>query len=774
MEIFLEHIPAELRESNQIVVYGVSKKNLKMPFNPNTLAPAKAGVPSTWGTLEQAMEAVKSGKAQGIGYEFNNNAIYGIDLDGVLVDGKLTPEAQYIVDKLDSYTEISPSGTGLHVFVRASNIDLKHNRKGFIEIYNRERYFTLTGNVYGCVKPIMERLDELQDVYNQYLSQPESKKVNPVNLAKSITYNAEDSKYVKIGLQKDSVFQSLWNGDRPNSNESADDLALFNKRAYWCDNDEELMISMFMDSLHYLQKDDSHKKKCDRYDYLPRTAQKAVESTKMTASETDKQYEISSSNGVRKVIDTNNATAHKDDSNEGSFDFSPYDYSDAGNSEAFCARFKGEVIFVKALGWLVWNGNRWYASKEQASGKAKQFSKEMYNDSLSKITEGGRAQLYLKHAQATRNAPKIRNLLELSRSSMMVELEQLDSNPYLLNTPKGLVDLRTGEVMPHDPKYLCTCITSTSMNGNGVEEWDNFLDVITNSDNDLKQFLQIWAGMVAIGEVFEERLLIAHGNGNNGKSTFFNSLQRVLGNYSMSIPSETLTSDKQNKRAVLAELKGKRLIIAAELEEGKRLSISIVKQLTSTDKIAAERKYKDPEDFTPSHSTVLFTNHKPKVGSLDRGIWRRLLLVSFDAVIDPSKDIKNYANYLFEKCGGAILAWIVEGAIRFCNNNHELIIPESIRKATDDYMASNDWLCEFIEEYCVTGDGKMESSSKLHGTYKNWATARGDYVRDTRDFKVEMERRGFDSKKKTKGIFYLGLKLKEAYEGNQTSQNNVG
>ena len=159
-------------------------------------------------------------------------------------------------------------------------------------------------------------------------------------------------------------------------------------------------------------------------------------------------------------------------------------------------------------------------------------------------------------------------------------------------------------------------------------------------------------GLVAIGQVYLEALIIAYGSGRNGKSTFWNTIANVLGTYTGHLSADALTTGvRRNVKPEMAEVKGKRLIISAELEEGKRLNTSIVKQLCSTDEIYAEKKYMKPFSFTPSHTIVLYTNYLPHVGGNDEGIWRRLIVIPFKATIAKRNDIKNYAQYLTEKAG---------------------------------------------------------------------------------------------------------------------------
>ena len=157
-------------------------------------------------------------------------------------------------------------------------------------------------------------------------------------------------------------------------------------------------------------------------------------------------------------------------------------------------------------------------------------------------------------------------------------------------------------------------------------------------------------GLCLIGKVYTEAMIIAYGDGRNGKSTFWNVIYKVLGSYSGNISADALTVNcKRNVKPEMAELKGKRLIIAAELQEGMRLNTSVVKQLCSTDPIFAEKKFKAPFSFEPSHTLVLYTNHLPKVAASDDGTWRRLIVIPFHAKIQGQNDKKNYTQYLDRK-----------------------------------------------------------------------------------------------------------------------------
>jgi P4 family phage/plasmid primase-like protien len=368
---------------------------------------------------------------------------------------------------------------------------------------------------------------------------------------------------------------------------------------------------------------------------------------------------------------------------------------------------------------------------------------------------------YRKHAKRTRARPAIMNMIELAKTQMIIELNDLDADPFALNTPAGIVDLRTGKIREHDLKQFCTKITRVSPDDTGADVWNQFLSTITCGDEELKNYIQEVAGMMLIGKVYAENLIIAYGSGGNGKSTFYNAQAAALGDYSHTINAEILTTSKQNNKASLAELKGKRFVIAPELEEGTRLSTSVLKQLASTDNISAEQKYKAPMSFTPSHHLVLYTNHMPKIGSTDSGTWRRLIVIPFKAEIPAAEDKKNYGAELVEKYGGAILQWMIDGAVKFCRNKFSIKIPQGVQAAINQYRESNDWFSTFLDENCNTGTELNIYGGDLYSDYRDWSMLTGEYVRSNKDFAAELEKRGFKKHKTKKGMIWYGLNTYE-------------
>ena len=308
-------------------------------------------------------------------------------------------------------------------------------------------------------------------------------------------------------------------------------------------------------------------------------------------------------------------------------------------------------------------------------------------------------------------------------------------------------------------------MTAATPTAEGMEIWKDFLDRITCGDKSLQDYHQICSGMELVGKVFCENLIIAHGSGGNGKSTFYNAKFLVMGDYAGSLSAETLTVNcRKNKSPEYAELRGKRFVIAAELEEGMRLDTAVVKKLCSTDPIKAEKKFKDPFEFLPSHTTILYTNHLPKVGTSDKGTWDRLVVVPFPAKLRGVKgEVKNYADYLFGRCGGAILLWMIEGAKKFIDAGYTIEQPQTVRDAVEAYRQENDWLNNFLAECCNIGGSYSERAGALFDAYKTYCAGLNEYVRHVSDFKAALVAAGYSWRKDKAGAHYYGLRLNREY-----------
>ena len=481
----------------------------------------------------------------------------------------------------------------------------------------------------------------------------------------------------------------------------------------------------------------------------------------------------------------------------------PEDYSDIGEARVLARECAGKLRYTSGTDFLSFGGDRWYEDGEKALGTVEAFLDTQLSDSVEAVAAAEDALIalgideetvkghgkeltkavplsnigllyalmaaltYQKFVMKNRNYKNIVNIMNACKPMVAIDVAELDYDAELLNTPAGTYDLSKGleGCSPHDPDDLITKITNCAPGDQGMELWQESLNTFFCGDKELIEYVQRIVGQAVIGRVEEEHMIIAYGGGANGKSTFWNVIARVLGNYSGKISAEALTMNcKRNVKPEMAELKGKRLIIASELEEGTRLNTGMVKQLCSTDPIQAEKKYKAPFSFEPSHTLVLYTNHLPKVSANDEGTWRRLIVIPFNATIKGKSDIKNYAEHLYNEAGPAIMKWIIEGAVMAMTAGYHTKKPKVVSDAIDAYRQDNDWLGQFLEDHCEIDTAYSEKSGELYQAYRNACILAGEFIRSTSDFYGSLEKAGFRKRRTTTGRLIVGLKLKEGQD----------
>jgi P4 family phage/plasmid primase-like protien len=479
--------------------------------------------------------------------------------------------------------------------------------------------------------------------------------------------------------------------------------------------------------------------------------------------------------------------------------YKPGDFSDVGQAEVLAKYFSKELRYSPATHFIRYSDHYWQESEPGAQAVAHELTrrqlKESSTDLLSAmeklkacgaqtILDGASkskaeqlmsdeqleayqeflaAKTYQAFAVKRRDSKNITSTLKESHPMLEISPRDLDADCFALCTPEATYDLRKGMAgaREHLPEYYITKITSVSPGQKGQQLWSDSLARIFQSNQELIEYVQMICGLAAIGKVYVEALIIAYGDGRNGKSTFWNAISRVLGLYSGNISADTLTVGcRRNIKPEMAEVKGKRLLIAAEMQEGARLNDSTVKQLCSTDDVFAEKKYKDPFSFKPCHTLVLYTNHLPRVSASDDGIWRRLIVIPFNAKITGNSDIKNYGEYLYDNAGDSILAWVIEGAHKVIELEYQIPVPDCVQKAIDDYRNQNDWFGHFIEDKCEVDSSYKESSAGLYQVYRNYCMDTNDYVRNTADFYLALENAGYERVTMNRKRYFKGLRLR--------------
>ncbi|CUX39943.1 phage/plasmid primase, P4 family [Clostridium sp. C105KSO13] len=478
--------------------------------------------------------------------------------------------------------------------------------------------------------------------------------------------------------------------------------------------------------------------------------------------------------------------------------YKPGDYSDVGQAEVLAKYFSKELRYSPATHFIRYSDHYWQESEPGAQAVAHELTrrqlKEAGNDlvtALDKLKSCGAqaildgaskskaeqlmneeqlqafqdfsaAKAYQAFAVKRRDSKNITSTLKEAHPMLEISPRDLDADCFALCTPEATYDLRRGMAgaREHLPEDFITKITSVSPGQKGQQLWLDSLDLIFQNNQELIDYVQMICGLSAIGKVYVEALIIAYGDGRNGKSTFWNAISRVLGLYSGNISADTLTVGcRRNIKPEMAEVKGKRLLIAAEMQEGARLNDSTVKQLCSTDDVFAEKKYKDPFSFKPCHTLVLYTNHLPRVSASDDGIWRRLIVIPFGAKITGNSDIKNYGEYLYDNAGDSILAWVIEGAKKVIELDYQIPVPACVQTAIDAYRNQNDWFGHFMEDCCDVDASYKESSSGLYQAYRNYCVDTNDYVRNTADFYLALENAGYERITQNRKRYFKGLRL---------------
>ena len=364
------------------------------------------------------------------------------------------------------------------------------------------------------------------------------------------------------------------------------------------------------------------------------------------------------------------------------------------------------------------------------------------------------------HERSTANASFVAGVERLARADQRIVVlpEQLDADPWILNTQSGIVDLRTGAVRPHDPDALCTKITNAPVDeAQGAELWATFIHDITQGDAELASYLQRVAGYAATGVTSEDILVYLFGGGTNGKSSFIEAIAHALGNYAKAFSADVLmTSRGERHPTELAQFRGVRLAYTSEPTAGAAWNDARIKSLTGDATISARVMRSDHFEFSRSHKTAVLGNHLPRLDDVTEAIRRRMQVVPFRAVFKVQAGA-GMRERLKAEAGGAILAWIVQGAAQW--NLLGTAPPESVRALTDDYLAAQDDIGRWLNERCERIATAKERSSHLYENYKSWCKDQG--VSPKSNPKLSEYLLGaFNREKGRDANVYVGLKLK--------------
>jgi putative DNA primase/helicase len=338
---------------------------------------------------------------------------------------------------------------------------------------------------------------------------------------------------------------------------------------------------------------------------------------------------------------------------------------------------------------------------------------------------------------------------------------EFDSDPWALNTPGGVMDLRTGRLAPHDPAAMHTKIAGATPGGE-CPRWCNFLRQITQGDDELAGFLQRFAGYTLTGDISEQAFLVAYGPGGNGKGVLFSTLLAVMGDYARTASPQVFTVSRNEQHETnVAALRGARMVAVTETEEGRQWAEARVKAVTGGDTISARVMRGDPFDFRPCCKLWFSGNHRPPLRNPDAAMRRRMHLVPLTYV--PAKPDTGLGEALRAELGG-IMAWAADGCLAW--QRMGLAPPAAVRSATDEYFAAQDVLGEWLAERVERVPRAVAQSADLYAAWSIWATRRGEEAGTQKRFSEAMERCA--AKRRTAaGVVFEGVRLRAmvAFDG---------
>jgi len=419
---------------------------------------------------------------------------------------------------------------------------------------------------------------------------------------------------------------------------------------------------------------------------------------------------------------------------------------------AFTRRYHRDWRYVAAWGrWLVWDGQRWRTEDTLAA-----------TDLIRGVC---------RHAAVQADNPKV--AAKLATSGTVGGVERLaradrrhaattaewDADPWLLNTPAGVVDLRTGRQRGHDRGDRMTKITTASPAGD-CPTWRQFLSEVTGADAALQAYLQRMAGYALTGSTQEHALFFLYGTGANGKSVFVNTLATILGDYAANAPMDTFMETRTDRHPTdMAGLRGARFVAAIETEQGRRWAESKVKSLTGGDKISARFMRQDFFEFFPQFKLFVAGNHKPAIRNIDEAMKRRLHLIPFTITVPPERRDKHLQQKLLAERDG-ILAWAVQGCLDW-QRLGRLDPPKQVLEATEEYFEAEDALGRWLDERCLRDANAKSLTAELFTDWKQWAESAGEFAGSQKRFADLLLTRGVEKWRNTVGLRgFRGVGLK--------------
>ncbi len=749
------NIPKELKNIPNWVCWEyqtIAGRETKIPINPNTRGQAMSNNPQTWSTYDLAVEVSQG--FSGIGFMLGNG-IFGIDIDNKVeeinkyMSGDRDNVIAEFIHTLESYAEYSPSGNGIHILCKGK-LPPGGRRKGSFEFYENGRFFTVTGDIASEYENVVDCTESVKYLYEKYIGKEQEITTN--NFDTEIINDVDIDKLIEIaqkskqGQAFSTLYQGFWEGLY--SSQSEADLAFSNMLAFWTSRDYKKMDTIFRKSGLMREKWD---RKTGQTTYGYQTLTKAI----VNCNEVFTPGTGLDNYGVKIV------------GNE----IKKFAFDDTGNADRFVNKYKDFARYSYIdKGWYFYNGKKWEFDN---LGKVKKLTENVINDMKLEIAycDEEEEKIFFKHLKYSRNSRGKDNMLKESEHRLSILPKEFDKNKGLLNVENGVIDLQTGQLLEHDYSLFLSKKSKIEYTDKiDCPKWLEFLQDIFDNDNELIDYIQKAIGYSLTGSTKEQCVFFCYGNGRNGKSTFLDIINEIMGDYSTNAQPETIMVRNNNSGANsdIARLKGARFVTTVEPDQGDRINEGLIKQLTGGDTITARHLYGKEFEFEPEFKLWMATNHKPIIRGRDLGIWRRMHLIPFTVEIPENKVDKNLKHKLRRELTG-ILNWAVKGCLKW--QKEGLKMPKVIEKAVEEYKSEMDVVTNFLNNCTVLMIGSETLASDLYKVYTKWATENNEYKMSNTMFGKEISLR-FNKKRKNYGVIYEGLKISDEFLPYNVSWNS--
>ena len=757
-----------------------------MPINPLTGCGAKAGQPETWGTFEQAYRHVELGTCKGVGFEFaDGGGLVGVDLDHCRDkdSGEITSSlACEIIRSFHSYTEVSPSGTGIHIICRG-RLPGPGLHRDKVEMYDSGRYFTVTGKQFSPGS-----LADAQSAINQYYSKfTEGRKKTAQAQQTSTEEGLQDEEVISRARKsrQAEAFERLWRGDfQGYPSQSEADLALCNMLAFWTGCNADQMDRLFRQSGLMREKWD---RKQAGTTYGAITVQNAVEHcprtyTGHTTAERD-FYGISIRNAAAEGKPAHQISPLSN--------FKRYTPDDIGAARLFADSYKDAAAYVPELKkFRVYDGKRWVDDTgdiliRQAAKAWSDYVRAAIPPADPKTpkddpkTPKDKYAVYRKSYHKYRFLKNRKTLIEDAQDELAHYLREFDRNPCLLNLKNGTFNLQTGKIQPHKASDMLSKIANVTYDPAAkCDRFEQFIYEVTEGKAERARMLQTALGYVLAGEPREECLFIATGLlTRNGKGTLFDTVLNILGDYGAQIDFNTLARGgaRDGSRATpdLARLVGIRFVLSNEPEKGICFNEALLKQLTGGDEIVARPLYGRPIQFKPAFTIFITANSNPAVSDDSLFASGRIKLLPFNRHFsEDERDTSLKGQFRTEEAKSGIFNWLIRGFRMYQKDG--LHDTDEMRELVRAYRHDNDYISQFFEERF---DFKAQGRTTLRDVrveYARWCEDVGTKPLGLKLFKEELQKRGIKVHMGHNHILVIDGRLKLYPLPNQYSPARMG